>query len=195
MPVSSPLGAYDCQGRADGRTEEHSLVVPEEIILATWRALRLTAEASCEGVVLWAAPKRQYAEAQQIVTTVVVPQQRVSPGRYELPTVAVREMGKALRRHNLVNVAQLHSHPSDWVDHSRWDDAHAFSLRNGALSIIWPGYASEIPSLRTWGVHECWNHNWRRLEPQEVTWRITVVPLVVDLRIELLKFERELEDE
>jgi hypothetical protein len=171
------------------RAKSRTLFVPEEVALATWRALRPTAEVACEGVALWAGPKAQYGELQQVVTTVVVPRQRVSSGRYELPTDAVREMGRLLRRRGLVNVAQVHSHPGTWVGHSEWDDAHAFSLRNGAVSIVWPGYARELPSIDLWGVHECRAGVWVHLAGPETTVRVVVVPLVIDLRIQLLGFD------
>lgn len=167
------------------------LFVPEEIVVATWRALRPNAEATCEGVVMWAAPRAQYDELQQVVTTVIVPRQRVGPGRYQLPADAVREMGQALRRRGLVNVAQVHSHPGEWVDHSDWDDAHTFSLRDGALSIVWPAFGRELPPADTWGVHECGGRIWRRLGPSEVGRRVVILPLVLDLRVGLLGFDMD----
>lgn len=171
------------------------LVVPEEVVVATWRALRPTTEAACESIALWAVPKAQYHERLQVVTTVIVPQQRVSGGRYELPPDAIREMGRMLRRSALVNVAQVHSHPSDWVGHSDWDNAHSFSLRDGALSIVWPRHARELPPMAAWGVHECDATVWRRLGEDETARRIVVAPLVIDLRIQLRGFNGDSEDE
>jgi hypothetical protein len=167
------------------------LFVPEEVVIATWRALRPTAEATCEGATLWAAPRSHYDELQQVVTTVIVPRQRVGPGRYELPADAVREMGGTLRRRGLVNVAQVHSHPDEWVGHSDWDDAHAFSLRDGALSIVWPTFGRELQRADAWGVHECSRRTWRRLAPSEAGRRVVILPLVLDLRVGLLGFDMD----
>lgn len=161
------------------------LYVSEDVLVASWRALRVTAELSAEAVVFWATPAPLYSSPVQVVTSVLVPRQRVSGGRYEVPADAVREMGRKLRAHGLVNVAQLHTHPSDWVSHSSWDDAHAFSLRDGALSIVWPRYARELPSFRSWGVHECRARQWIQLGSAVAVNRIRILPPVIDLRTSL----------
>lgn len=176
-------------------TTTRVLYVPDEVVVGTWRALRPTADAGAEGVVLWAAPAPLYLGQIQVVTTVIVPRQRVSAGRYELPPDAVREMGRTLRARGLVNVAQLHTHPTDWVDHSPWDDTHAFSLREGAISVVWPWYGRHLPPTAEWGVHERRGADWVRLGSGEAAARVRVLASVVDLRagLEWLD-EAEVED-
>jgi hypothetical protein len=174
-------GASRVGGVGDSRT----LYVSEDILVASWRALRLTADESAEGIVFWTTAAPLYASPVQVVTCLLVPQQRVSAGRYELPADAVREMGRALRARGLVNVAQLHTHPTDWVDHSPWDDAHAFSLRDGALSIIWPRYGRDLPAFETWGVHERQAGQWAWLSVAEAAARVRVLPAGIDLRTSL----------
>lgn len=164
------------------------LFVPEDIVLTTWRTLRPTAEAECEGVVFWAAPKEMYTSANPVITTVIAPAQRVSPGRFELSPDSIREMGRRLRRHGLVNLVQVHTHPGRGVGHSEWDDTHVFSQREGTLSIVWPGYAREIPPLCSWGVHERQRGTWSRLPSSAVQSRVRILPLVIDLRIGLELF-------
>ncbi len=138
--IAARRDARDASQHPPHGTPTKVLQVPESVIDESWRALRATAARGCEGVVFWAAPADQYLEAVQTCTTVVVPKQYVSPGRYEVPPDAVRALGRTLRAAGLVNVAQLHTHPDQWVGHSAWDDEHAFSLRDGALSIVWPDY-------------------------------------------------------
>lgn len=163
-------------------TTARVLYVPEEVVVGTWRALRATADVGAEGVAFWAAPAPLYAGQLQVVTTLIVPRQRVSAGRYELPPDAVREMGRTLRARGLVNVAQIHTHPTDWVDHSRWDDTHAFSLREGAISVVWPWYGRYLPPNDEWGVHERRGGEWVRLSLDEAAARVRVLASVVDLR-------------
>jgi hypothetical protein len=158
------------------------LVVGDDVLSATWRAFRLTADHGCEGTVRWAAPKVMAGAAIQVVTTIVVPRQRVSPGWFEVPHEAVRQMGVRLREEELVNVAQLHTHPGSLVDHSPWDDERAYSRRDGALSIVWPDYGRALQPLMQWGVHECRTGNWARLSPEKLKGRIVVLPSVMDLR-------------
>lgn len=161
------------------------LYVSEELVRASWDALRVTAAAHVEGVLLWATPASFYSSPIQIVTTVVLPRQRVGPGSYEIPRDGVREMGRSLRGAGLVNVAQLHTHPGDSVRHSPWDNSHSFSQRDGAISIVWPRYGLELPDIEDWGVHECRNHTWIRLSKDAAARRLQVLPSKLDLRIPL----------
>jgi len=165
------------------------LVVPETVVFETWRALQPSANAGCEGVVLWAVPKLQDTATLHVVTSVIVPLQRVAPGRYEILPEGVRMMGKALRRHGLVNVAQVHTHPGRWVDHSPWDDTHSFSLRDGAVSIVWPEYGRVLPVMDLWGVHVCRGGKWQKLDPAAAGRRLVIAPFLVDLRLRMLRFE------
>ena len=109
--------------------------------------------------------------------------QRVGPGRFEVPHAATRAMGDALGDAGLVNLAQLHTHPDKWVGHSPWDDARAYSSRDGALSIVWPHYGRVLPPLDQWGVHECVGARWRQLSPAAAAARVVVLPDVRDLRV------------
>ena len=164
-----------------------TLFVPESVVIDSWRALRATAEAGCEGVVMWAGPRHQHGLDVQVVTTVLTPAQEVSPGRYHIPYESVRQMGVSLRQRGLVNLAQLHTHPGRPVTHSPYDDENAFSSQEGAVSIVWPSYGREVPALGDWGVHERRSGRWVRLGLDEAQARITLIPPVVDLRITLAR--------
>lgn len=159
------------------------LFVPEEVILATWEALREGARAGCESTVRWAGPSHQLGVAAQVVSTVLVPAQRMGPWRFDVPHAATRAVGDALGRTGLVNLAQLHTHPRRWVGHSDWDDARAYSTRDGALSIVWPHYGRMLPEPCAWGVHECRSREWVELTAEDAVKRIVIVPSVIDLRV------------
>lgn len=170
---------------ADHRSEQdpiRTLLVPREVLVATWQALATTARRRVEGTVRWAGPARFASEDIHIVTTVIVPGQIGSAGSFVVPHEAVRRMGGALRDHALMNVAQLHTHPGAWVGHSAWDDAEAYSRRDGALSIVWPQYGELLPSLEMWGVHECQDGRWVQLFREHLARRIQIVDSVLDLR-------------
>jgi hypothetical protein len=171
---------------------ERMLYVAEDILISTWRALREYAQRGCEGTVRWAGPAYQARNAMQVATTVLVPGQRVGPGRFELPHEATRAMGEALGRDGLINLAQLHTHPGSGVRHSPWDDERAYSSRDGALSIVWPHHGQLLAPVRLWGVHECRGRAWVRLTGDDATQRIVVLPSLRDLRVavELLRDAR-----
>jgi hypothetical protein len=119
---------------------------------------------------------------------VMVPKQVVGPGRFDIPHAATRAMGERLVEYQLVNVAQVHSHPDWCVEHSPWDDDHAYSRRDGALSIVWPCYGTLLPAIEHWGVHECQDRTWRLLDPAETARRVVILPSVLDLRLSIDTF-------
>jgi len=179
-------------GRVDKEpVTNRALHVPEAVVVATWQALRLTASRGCEGVALWAGPAILYNTSEQVVTTILVPEQQVGPGHFELPPEGVRTMGQALRDAGLVNVAQIHTHPDSWVGHSSWDDAHAYSLREGSLSIVWPHYGVDLPPQRAWGVHERLRGEWTEPGEKEAQRRVRIMPSVIDLRLHLSFLDAE----
>ena len=170
------------------------LYVPEHVIHMTWEALRQTALQGCEGTVRWAGPAYQWSARQQLVTTVLVPHQRVAAGAFEVPHHATRQMGKALADTELVNLAQLHTHPGSWVGHSAWDDAHAYSLRDGALSIVWPHYGATIAHRSRWGIHECQHRVWRHLKGAKAAARLRILPALIDLREQFERLDPFVDD-
>lgn len=78
----------------------------------------------------------------QVVTTVAVPKLYQTRGNYTVEMTSLRRLAAGMRASGLTNLAQLHTHPSDWVDHSPYDDERAYSTREGALSLVWAYYGS-----------------------------------------------------
>lgn len=172
-------------GGAPARAEpaiERVLYVPDSVLVATWLAFQEGARLRVESTVRWAGPAPLSRAPHQVVTTVVNPVQRVSRGYFEVPHEGTRAMGEALVHHGLVNLAQVHTHPGRWVDHSEWDDDHAYSTREGALSLVWPCYGRELRPSEEWGVHERRGGAWVRLDSAAVVGRIIVVPGALNLR-------------
>lgn len=158
------------------------LLVPQNVLTETWGAFQEGARSGVESTVRWACPAALAKADVVVITTVVSPAQRVSQDYFEIPYDATRAMGETLRSRGLVNVAQLHTHPRAWVGHSSWDDSHAYSSREFALSIVWPNYGSMLPSIDQWGVHECRTGTWVRLSADLARQRIQLIPSVLQLR-------------
>jgi proteasome lid subunit RPN8/RPN11 len=116
------------------------------------------------------------------VTTLTLPEALTSAGHYEVDAAQMSRAGRHLRRFGLVRLAQVHSHPAGWTDHSPEDDEAAFSQRDGAISIVVPDYAGCAPGLADCGVHERGPQEWRRLSPTELAARVLIVPSTIDLR-------------
>jgi hypothetical protein len=79
-------------------------------------------------------------------------------------------------------LAQVHTHPSDWTGHSRFDDARAYSQRAGAVSIVLPSYARGRPAPSETGIHIRDEDGWRQLTADEAAALVELVPSEIDLR-------------
>ena len=71
---------------------------------------------------------------------------------------------------NTIEIAQVHSHPSDWVDHSEGDDLWASFKIEGLVSIVIPNYCKGgMLPLTNCGVHRYINGNFIRLSEKYIT--------------------------
>lgn len=117
-----------------------------------------------------------------IVTTVCVPYALQSAGHF---TVSAEEMSRAgahLRRHSLVRLAQVHTHPGHDTRHSPTDDESAYSRKAGAVSIVLPRHAVGDPSPIHGTVHVHDGLSWRQLSQADAEAFIRVIPATVDTR-------------
>ena len=117
-----------------------------------------------------------------VVTTLTIPDAYLSPGRFEVCAEAMSQAGKHLRADRLVRLVQVHTHPGEWVGHSRWDDAHAFSQLPGALSVVLPCHAHSRPGLEEAGVHLRTERGWLQLTEDEIDRYLRVIPAFRDFR-------------
>ena len=117
-----------------------------------------------------------------VVTTLTFPNAVLTAGWFEVSPGAMSQAGKHMRAHGLRRLAQVHTHPSDWVGHSPWDDQHAYSHRIGALSIVLPRYGRNSPSLAQVGIHIRTADGWQQIELAFVDKYIRIVPSCCDFR-------------
>lgn len=123
------------------------------------------------------------AEAgHSVVTTVTVPNAHLAARYYDVSAEAMTEAAAQLRRNDLVRLAQVHTHGGHRLDHSPRDDAMAYSQKQGAISIVLPDHARHRPRLAQSAVHVREDGRWRRLDADEASLRIRIVPSLVDLR-------------
>lgn len=116
------------------------------------------------------------------VTTVTIPNALLEAGRFRVEPGAMSEAGKHFRKLGLRRLAQVHTHPTDWLDHSRWDDEWAYSQLPGAISIVLPHFGRTRPILGQTGVHLRMDGGWRRLSPDQVPTYVRLVPGLIDFR-------------
>ncbi len=117
-----------------------------------------------------------------VVTTMTIPCAKLEAGRFHVPPEAMSEAGKHLRRFKLRRLAQVHTHPAEWVGHSAWDDEWAYSQLPGAMSIVLPHFGRTRPRLDQAGVHLRSTAGWRQLSHDDLLAHVRLVPGVLDFR-------------
>ncbi len=139
-----------------------------------------------EGLVYWGGQK----DGDKITVSIVIAPKTMSDyGRVSTSPRSNFDVVRLLNKYNGVQIAQVHSHPGTWVDHSPGDDDLAAFKVNGLLSIVVPRYCSRgMPSLSSCGIHRYTNGEFIRLAPDYVKGHFRVEnsirPILEDLRNE-----------
>lgn len=159
---------------------EKILVVPRRVLHTTHEHFVPYWEAGVETGCYWFGVD---IGLWQVVTTLAVAKLFQGPGGFRVEPKSMRRLAKTMSEQRLENLAQIHTHPSDWVGHSAFDDAHAYSTRPGSLSIVWPNYGLALGhDLADIGVHEYDADGWRELNQDQIRRRLLVVDSVADCR-------------
>lgn len=95
---------------------------------------------SREGLVYWAGLK----EGDKITITMCIAPQ-INSSRYNIGIdhYSNFRVVETLAANNVCHIAQVHSHPFDWVDHSSTDDEYASFKVDGLLSVVVPYFCSK----------------------------------------------------
>ena len=168
---SPPQRPYRC---VDGR-----LRVPIQALTATLKLLEAAGSRECG--VFWYGPREDAYTGT--VAYVVAPRQRMDRGNYYVSADALTEIVYRLPG-DWKPLAQIHSHPGTYVEHSTYDDRMMSSRR--ALSLVFPSYGRNTETFPTGiGVHEWQDDYWHLLEADAACRRVVLVAgatLVEDLR-------------
>ena len=148
-----------------------------ERLLGTYR----DPEGDHEGIVF--ALGRPGGTNTQVVTTVVAPAAITGPGSVHCGEEQMLAVTRAGRAHQLIVIAQVHSHPGSSTVHSVGDDTMVFLPREGLLSIVVPHYAHRgARPISTLGVHQFQDARWVRCDADSVAETIRLIPDTIDLR-------------
>lgn len=132
-----------------------------------------------EGVVYWFGLE---LGAQAVVTTLVVPDADTTGGGVRTSAAANAEATEVMIGTPLVLLGQAHSHPYQFVGHSRVDDDDTFAQFPGALSVVIPFFGREGMELEQCGVHRHMNGRFQRIGARNVERHLRVLPDVADFR-------------
>lgn len=133
--------------------DEYQYHIPEKVIKDSENVLCEYASfrPSHEGIVYWAGIREKNIST---VLLVVAPRAESHQGGILVSHNANFQFVKALSKRNMVQIGQVHTHPTRWVGHSFGDDRNAAFKVNGLLSVVVPNYCREgMKALKYCGVH------------------------------------------
>jgi JAB domain-containing protein similar to deubiquitination enzymes len=163
-------------GRCDVFWLSAELLDRTTIVLRQSRAGKV----SHEGVAYWAGHR---VGDGVLLTTCIAPAAITTRGSFETSARANAQVIAYLGAAKLELVAQIHSHPGDFVGHSDSDDHRALMPYEGFLSIVVPHYGREgMRPLTKCGVHLFERTRFRRLTDDEIDLRFRVADGFKDFR-------------
>ena len=167
----------------DERCEGPCLWIGESLLAVTERLLRSYGGAhDHEGIVYWGGLELPQGAA---ALTAVSPVAITTWGSFRTERDTNTALVLTLASLGLSLVAQVHSHPGEWVDHSDGDDGGALVKFHGFWSLVVPNFAQlGMRNLEAVGVHLFDTGAFRRLGPSAVSSRVRALPIAVDLRAE-----------
>jgi hypothetical protein len=120
-----------------------------------------------EGLVYWAGIKK---ESQYIIRMVIIPKLITESQRVIVTPKANLELIRTLSNYSYTHLAQVHSHPGNWVDHSIGDDIYAAFKYRGLISIVVPNYCKDgmLPLINN-GIHRHEKNSFIRLSSKYIS--------------------------
>jgi hypothetical protein len=178
---SRSRGRGDDQGLADSTAAV--LVTHPHVFDLSRRAFESTRRAHLECGLFWYGTS---IGSHSTVKAIVVPDQLNWPGSYRVSGLAMDRVSARTLALGWLNLAQVHTHPGQCVDHSPYDDEETVSRH--ILSLVFPDYGERFSDWRdSVGVHEFDGEQWRRLGRNRAAKRLVLsskapIPQLIDLR-------------
>lgn len=119
------------------------LSVERHVLDRTFESLRACGRNRDECVVYWTGP----ADRPGVVDDVVRPKHTAGRGWYEIDGAWITEFFMQLRATRRTTRAQVHTHPSAFVEHSVTDDCYPLAPSEGFVSIVLPHFANGAVDL------------------------------------------------
>jgi len=153
------------------------IIVSERIWRETWDGLRSRGRGIRESACVWGG---QRSEKMDVVNSVIFLDDLhgVSAGaRYHrMSRDSILALFKILKSNKQVIIADIHTHPSSWVDLSLTDRESPIEYRPGLPAMVLPHYACTAPDLKTIGLHEYKGDGlWEQFEIENIS---TVVKIM-----------------
>jgi proteasome lid subunit RPN8/RPN11 len=120
---------------------------------------------------------------ESVVTTCIAPDAVTTPGSFRISHESNARVVMLLNNLRIVLIAQLHSHPGKWVEHSEGDITGAFMPFERFLSIVVPSYCRDgLLPLTKCGIYRFSKGRFGRLGKSEIENNFRIVPVSCDLQ-------------
>jgi hypothetical protein len=146
------------------------IIVAQQLWIETWYGLRTRGKGRSETACIWAGKRSTSGDIVHSVTFLDdLPGVHAGARYHQVSRVTIEALFKLLRERNEMIVADIHTHPSDWVDLSPTDSEHPIEFRRGLPAMIIPNFAMFEPTLEGLGLHEYIGDGaWRSLDQEEI---------------------------
>lgn len=153
------------------------IVVPLALWRSTWAGLRARGRGVRESACVWVGTRSGMLErARDVIFLDDLPGTMGHALQHRTSREAVAALLTRARELQLEIVADIHTHPSDWVDLSIVDQEHPIEYRIGLLALVFPNFAAGPTQLSRTGVHEYLGESrWKTLTGRAVHQRVTIV--------------------
>lgn len=138
---------------------------------------------ACEGLVYWAGKRN---DGKILVSMVVAPKTRCNSGRVSTSHRANFDVVKALDKYEMIEIAQVHSHPTAWVDHSTGDGILTAFKVEGLVSIVVPNYCKRgMLPLTKCGIRRYMDNSFKRFSDTYVRRHFKVIDGIESIFLDL----------
>jgi proteasome lid subunit RPN8/RPN11 len=145
-------------------------------LLPTYRGL----DGDHEGIVFLCG--RELGDTQ-LLTTAIAPRCDHGLRRVMCDERQIEEVVAHAHAHQLGVLAQVHSHPGAFIEHSEGDDEMVLMPFERMISIVVPHYARYgLRPLENLGIHQYQDGGWVTANRESVASAITILPGTADLR-------------
>ena len=149
-------------------TDKIIYIIPEKAIEYTEKVLCEYGNMSDpnEGLVYWGG---HVDKTTITISAVIAPKVESAPGRVSTSHRSNFDFVTTLNEKKIIQIAQVHSHPGDWVDHSEGDSKWAAFKSEGLISIVVPNYCKHgmLPLIKC-GIHRFRKEKFTRLLDRDI---------------------------
>lgn len=146
-----------------------NLIIPHNLWQLTWAGLAQRGSGKVEAFCVWAGDRTSSSlQVKEVIFLDDLPGVQGFPLFHKISREAVARLFEILKSKSLDLIADVHTHPEEWVDLSQIDQENPLEYRVGFYSVVLPYFGKSDPSLDLTGLHRYTGSlKWKTLSAQE----------------------------